>query len=99
MLAWCKASVNAVMNPRRAALLPRAETSTTQASGRVPTDRSHDALAALLDLRRYPFRVLGQALVERGILPGDVLIADTSRPVHPSSVVARAGRPAGMVSA
>ena len=40
-------------------------------------------LAAMLDLRRpnrYPVRVLGQALVERGILPGDVLIADTAAP-------------------
>ena len=40
-------------------------------------------LAALLDLRRphrYPVRVLGEALAERGILPGDVLIADTSAP-------------------
>ena len=40
-------------------------------------------LAGLLDLRRphrYPVRVLGEALVERGILPGDVLIADTAAP-------------------
>ena len=40
-------------------------------------------LAAMLDLRRpnrYPVRVLGQALAERGILPGDVLIADTAAP-------------------
>ena len=38
---------------------------------------------ALLDLRRphrYPVRVLGEALAEPGILPGDVLIADTSAP-------------------
>jgi len=36
-------------------------------------------LAAMLDLRRphrYPVRVLGEALAERGILPGDVLIAE-----------------------
>lgn len=43
-------------------------------------------LSALLDLRRphrYPVRVLGEALVERGIYPGDVLIADTAaQPVH-----------------
>ena len=40
-------------------------------------------LVGLLDLRRphrYPVRVLGQALAERGILPGDVLIADTAAP-------------------
>jgi len=38
-------------------------------------------LAVMLDLRRphrYAVRVLGQALAERGILPGDVLIADTA---------------------
>ena len=43
-------------------------------------------LAALLDLRRphrYPVRVLGEALVDRGIYPGDVLIADTATaPTH-----------------
>ena len=43
-------------------------------------------LAGLLDLRRphrYPVRVLGEALVERRILPGDVLIADTATaPTH-----------------
>ena len=40
-------------------------------------------LTAVLDLRRphrYAVRVLGQALAERGILPGDVLIADTAAP-------------------
>lgn len=40
-------------------------------------------LAALLDLRRphrYPVRVVGEALVDRGIYPGDVLIADTAAP-------------------
>ena len=40
-------------------------------------------LTALLDLRRphrYPVRMLGDALVERGILPGDMLIADTAAP-------------------
>ena len=40
-------------------------------------------LAALLDLRRphrYPVRVLGDALLDRGILSGDVLIADTAAP-------------------
>lgn len=40
-------------------------------------------LAGLLDLRRphrYPVRVLGEALRERGIYPGDVLIADTAAP-------------------
>ena len=40
-------------------------------------------LAAMLDLRRphrYPVRVLGEALRERGILPGDVLIANTAAP-------------------
>lgn len=40
-------------------------------------------LADVLDLRRphrYPVRVLGEALVERGILPGDVLIADAAAP-------------------
>ncbi len=40
----------------------------------------------MLDLRRphrYPVRVLGEALVERGIYPGDVLIADTATaPTH-----------------
>lgn len=38
-------------------------------------------LAQVLDLRRphrYPVRVLGEALVERGILPGDILIADAA---------------------
>ena len=43
-------------------------------------------LAAMLDLRRphrYPVRVLGEALVDRGIYPGDVLIADTATaPTH-----------------
>jgi DNA polymerase V len=40
-------------------------------------------LSAMLDLRRphrYPVRVLGEALRERGILPGDVLIADAAAP-------------------
>ena len=38
-------------------------------------------LAAILDLRRpgrYPVRVVGQALRERGILHGDVLIANAA---------------------
>lgn len=38
-------------------------------------------LSEMLDLRRphrYPVRVLGEALVERGIFPGDVLIADAA---------------------
>jgi DNA polymerase V len=38
-------------------------------------------LSLLLDLQRphrYPVRVLGDALAERGILPGDILIADTA---------------------
>ena len=38
-------------------------------------------LAALLDLRRpnlYPVRVWGEALRERGIHPGDILIADAA---------------------
>lgn len=40
-------------------------------------------LAGLLDLRRpsrYPVRVAGDALVSRGILPGDILIADAATP-------------------
>ena len=38
-------------------------------------------LSEMPDLRRphrYPVRVLGEALVERGIHPGDVLIADAA---------------------
>ena len=38
-------------------------------------------LAEVLDLRRpsrYPVRVWGEALRERGILPGDILIADAA---------------------
>lgn len=38
-------------------------------------------LAELLDLRkpgRYPIRVIGQALKERGIDDGDILVADAS---------------------
>lgn len=40
-------------------------------------------LAAILDLRqpsRYPVRVLGDALAGRGILSGDILIADAAKP-------------------
>lgn len=40
-------------------------------------------LAEVLDLRRpnrYPVRVSGEALTERGILPGDILIADAAAP-------------------
>jgi DNA polymerase V len=40
-------------------------------------------LAEILDLRRpnrYPVRVLREALIERGILPGDILIADAAVP-------------------
>jgi len=40
-------------------------------------------LAEILDLRRanrYPVRVSGEALIERGILPGDILIADAAAP-------------------
>ncbi len=40
-------------------------------------------LAEILDLRRpnrYPARGLGQALAERGIFPGDILIADAAAP-------------------
>ena len=40
-------------------------------------------LSAVLDLRRphrYPVRVVGEALRERGILPGDILIADADEP-------------------
>jgi SOS-response transcriptional repressors (RecA-mediated autopeptidases) len=40
-------------------------------------------LADILDLRRpnrYPVRVSGEALIERGILPGDILIADAAAP-------------------
>jgi len=43
-------------------------------------------LSDFLDLsrpHRYPVRVLGEALRERGIFPGDVLIADAAAP--PSS--------------
>lgn len=43
-------------------------------------------LGLLLDLHRphrYPVRVLGEALTERGIFPGDILIADTATaPTH-----------------
>lgn len=40
-------------------------------------------LSEILDLRRphrYPVRVLGEALAERGIHPGDILIADAAAP-------------------
>ena len=40
-------------------------------------------LAAVLDLSRpsrYPVRVWGEALRGRGILPGDILIADAAEP-------------------
>ena len=40
-------------------------------------------LSAVLDLgkpSRYPVRVWGDALRERGILPGDILIADADEP-------------------
>lgn len=40
-------------------------------------------LSEILDLRRphrYPVRVLGEGLLNRGIHPGDVLIADASAP-------------------
>jgi DNA polymerase V len=40
-------------------------------------------LCEILDLRRpnrYPVRVQGEALVERGILAGDILIADAAAP-------------------
>lgn len=40
-------------------------------------------LAEILDLRRpnrYPVRISGEALIERGILPGDILIADAAAP-------------------
>lgn len=46
-------------------------------------------LARLLDLHRpnrYPVRVLGEALVERGILPGDILIADAAAEPRPGGV-------------
>lgn len=46
-------------------------------------------LAQVLDLRRphrYPVRVLGESLIERGILPGDVLIADAAAEPRPGAV-------------
>jgi len=46
-------------------------------------------LAARLDLHRpgiYPVRVLGQALAERGILHGDVLVANAAADPQPGRV-------------
>jgi len=46
-------------------------------------------LAERLDLRRpgmYPVRVLGQALAERGILHGDVLVANAAADPQPGRV-------------
>ncbi|PHK93400.1 error-prone repair protein UmuD [Pseudoroseomonas rhizosphaerae] len=46
-------------------------------------------LSEVLDLRRpnrYPVRVLGEALIDRGILPGDVLIADAAADPRPGAV-------------
>ncbi|GAA0574812.1 hypothetical protein GCM10009416_11900 [Craurococcus roseus] len=47
-------------------------------------------LSEILDLRRphrYPVRVRGDALVERGIRHGDILIADAAAPPAPRRVV------------
>lgn len=46
-------------------------------------------LADMLDLRkpgRYPVRVVGQALKERGIDHGDILVADASAEPTPGKV-------------
>ena len=46
-------------------------------------------LSEILDLRRpsrYPVRVAGEALAGRGILPGDILIADAAAPPAPGKV-------------
>jgi DNA polymerase V len=46
-------------------------------------------LAEILDLRRpsrYPVRVAGDALESRGILSGDILIADAATPPAPGRV-------------
>ena len=46
-------------------------------------------LADILDLRRpsrYPVRVAGDALASRGILSGDILIADAATPPTPGRV-------------
>lgn len=46
-------------------------------------------LAALLDLRapgRYPVRVVGQALSERGIRHGDILVANAAADPKPGKV-------------
>lgn len=52
-------------------------------------------LSQILDLRRphrFPVRVLGEALVERGILPGDILITDTAaEPRHGSVAIIMVG--------
>lgn len=47
-------------------------------------------LSEILDLRRphrYPVRVRGDALTERGIRHGDILIADAAAPPAPGRVV------------
>lgn len=52
-------------------------------------------LSQILDLRRlhrFPVRVLGEALVERGILPGDILITDTAaEPRHGAVAIIMVG--------
>ncbi|MFP5477640.1 MAG: LexA family protein [Gammaproteobacteria bacterium] len=46
-------------------------------------------LSRVLELHRpnrYPVRVLGESLIERGILPGDYLIADAAAEPRPGAV-------------
>jgi len=46
-------------------------------------------LAQILDLRRpgrYPVRVVGQRLSERGILSGDILVADAGADPKPGRI-------------
>lgn len=46
-------------------------------------------LAEILDLRgpgRYPVRVVGQRLAERGILAGDILVADGAADPRPGKI-------------
>ena len=49
--------------------------------GRVPVP------AALANQRAFCLRVTGDSMIEDGILDGDILIVDQSRPAHPGDVV------------
>ena len=56
-------------------------------------------LSVILDLRRphrYPVRVIGDALRERGIHAGDILIADAGQPALPATPEAVAGHLASL---